>query len=209
MQHVVLAHLYAGHETENRVFENEHEGGGEGSQAGEQEGRRFVEQQRYRADGQHNPQYTFGYIQQSAQRQVALVLVDVVVVESEIEHGSEGYAQGHQTVDAHNAENPEAHAVGALEGERHQRKKYQRRNNLAHFAQGVPLQQFQTYGYFAHFHQLAHTHEDNLLYYPGHGEGHDAYRHKIDYFLGGAVSPHTESVEGIVDCCQQPVGDRV
>ena len=49
----------------------------------------------------------------------------------------------------------------------------------------------------------------NLLYYPGHGEGHDAYRHKIDYFLGGAVSPHTESVEGIVDCCQQPVGDRV
>ena len=35
-----LPAVYAGHETENRVFENEHEGGGEGSQASEQEGRR-------------------------------------------------------------------------------------------------------------------------------------------------------------------------
>ena len=139
MQHIVLRHLYAGHKAQYAVFEDQHQCRGEGSKTCKQCRGRLVDQYRHGKNHEDYPCKTDGYIANTFYRQVAAVLVGIVVIEYEIYHGAESYPQRHQRIDSGKSFYYVEKTAAAGECYRNHSKKDKRRNDMRAFGECTQL----------------------------------------------------------------------
>ena len=155
-QHIVARELYAGHESEYRVLENQHQSGGEGTESAKKSHRRLVDEYRHADYGYYNPYDTFRHVHHPLEGMILLVGVTVVVVPHETDYGVASHAEHDGEIYVDRPAEECKHRRGVVEREREQCENDKRRYDVRALCHNLLIEKLFAEIALAELNNLAH-----------------------------------------------------